>query len=212
MKKVMYALCAAVCVLFAMVSCSKSDKNEPKRFDIPSETETIISEEFIAKMANNGMIINEGINPPNIEGVFATGILKMIYTSLEKDFPIGEEIKSYRFKFYDQVGTRVKTDYVNEAFINEEQATGRGTIISGSGNKFTAYLDMNIIDSGIKTRDVSVLSGEITPNGIKDFQYGFLKIEKTGDFRNKLVPERTIRIWVSKDKLAVRKKQYPTGD
>ena len=195
-----------------MVSCSKSDKNEPKRFDIPSETETIISEEFIAKMANNGMIINEGINPPNIEGVFATGILKMIYTSLEKDFPIGEEIKSYRFKFYDQVGTRVKTDYVNEAFINEEQATGRGTIISGSGNKFTAYLDMNIIDSGIKTRDVSVLSGEITPNGIKDFQYGFLKIEKTGDFRNKLVPERTIRIWVSKDKLAVRKKQYPTGD
>ncbi|WP_277010373.1 hypothetical protein [Capnocytophaga granulosa] len=212
MKKVMYALCAAVCVLFAMVSCSKSDKNEPKRFDIPSETETIISEEFIAKMANNGMIINEGINPPNIEGVFATGILKMIYTSLEKDFPIGEEIKSYRFKFYDQVGTRVKTDYVNEAFINEEQATGRGTIISGSGNKFTAYLDMNIIDSGIKTRDVSVLSGEITPNGIKDFQYGFLKIEKTGDFQNKLVPERTIRIWVSKDKLAVRKKQYPTGD
>ena len=212
MKKVMYALCAAVCVLFVMVSCSKSDKNEPKRFDIPSETETIISEEFIAKMANNGMIINEGINPPNIEGVFATGILKMIYTSLEKDFPIGEEIKSYRFKFYDQVGTRVKTDYVNEAFINEEQATGRGTIISGSGNKFTAYLDMNIIDSGIKTRDVSVLSGEITPNGIKDFQYGFLKIEKTGDFRNKLVPERTIRIWVSKDKLAVRKKQYPTGD
>lgn len=212
MKKVMYALCAAVCVLFAMVSCSKSDKNEPKRFDIPSETETIISEEFIAKMANNGMVINEGINPPNIEGVFATGILKMIYTSLEKDFPIGEEIKSYRFKFYDQVGTRVKTDYVNEAFINEEQATGRGTIISGSGNKFTAYLDMNIIDSGIKTRDVSVLSGEITPNGIKDFQYGFLKIEKTGDFRNELVPERTIRIWVSKDKLAVRKKQYPTGD
>ena len=212
MKKVMYALCAAVCVLFAMVSCSKSDKNEPKRFDIPSETETIISEEFIAKMANNGMIINEGINPPNIEGVFATGILKMIYTSLEKDFPIGEEIKSYRFKFYDQVGTRVKTDYVNEAFINEEQATGRGTIISGSGNKFTAYLDMNIIDSGIKTRDVSVLSGEITPNGIKDFQYGFLKIDTPGDFRNKLVPERTIRIWVSKDKLAVRKKQYPTGD
>ena len=208
----MYALCAAVCVLFAMVSCSKSDKNEPKRFDIPSETETIISEEFIAKMANNGMIINEGINPPNIEGVFATGILKMIYTSLEKDFHIWEEIKSYRFKFYDQVGTRVKTDYVNEAFINEEQATGRGTIISGSGNKFTAYLDMNIIDSGIKTRDVSVLSGEITPNGIKDFQYGFLKIEKTGDFQNKLVPERTIRIWVSKDKLAVRKKQYPTGD
>lgn len=212
MRRLVYAFCAAVCALFVMVSCSKSDKNEPKRFDIPSEAKGIISEDFIAKMAANGMTINEGTNPPNIEGIFATGVLKMIYTSLEKDFPIGEEIESYRFKFYDQVGTRVKTDYVNEAFINEEQATGRGTIISGSGNKFTAYLDMNIIDSGIKTRDVSVLSGEITPNGIKDFQYGFLKIEKIGDTRNKLVPEGTIRIWVSKNKLAVKKQQYPTGD
>ncbi len=212
MRRLVYAFCAAVCVLFVMVSCSKSDKNEPKRFDIPSEAKAIISEDFIAKMAANGMTINEGTNPPNIEGIFATGVLKMIYTSLEKDFPIGEEIESYRFKFYDQVGTRVKTDYVNEAFINEEQATGRGTIISGNGNKFTAYLDMNIIDSGIKTRDVSVLSGEITPNGIKNFQYGFLKIEKIGDTRNKLVPEGTIRLWVSKNKLAVKKQQYPTGD
>lgn len=212
MRRLVYAFCAAVCALFVMVSCSKSDKNEPKRFDIPSEAKAIISEDFIAKMVANGMTINEGTNPPNIEGIFATGVLKMIYTSLEKDFPIGEEIESYRFKFYDQVGTRVKTDYVNEAFINEEQATGRGTIISGNGNKFTAYLDMNIIDSGIKTRDVSVLSGEITPNGIKNFQYGFLKIEKIGDTRNKLVPEGTIRIWVSKNKLAVKKQQYPTGD
>ncbi|WP_424651844.1 hypothetical protein [Capnocytophaga gingivalis] len=212
MRRLVYAFCAAVCALFVMVSCSKSDKNEPKRFDIPSEAKAIISEDFIAKMAANGMTINEGTNPPNIEGIFATGVLKMIYTSLEKDFPIGVEIESYRFKFYDQVGTKVKTDYVNEAFINEEQATGRGTIISGNGNKFTAYLDMNIIDSGIKTRDVSVLSGEITPNGIKNFQYGFLKIEKIGDTRNKLVPEGTIRIWVSKNKLAVKKQQYPTGD
>ena len=178
-KKAIYVFCAAACALFMMVSCSKSDNKEPKRFDIPSEAKAIISEDFIAKMAANGMTINEGTNPPNIQGIFATGILQMIYTSLEKDsYSIGEEIESYRFKFYDQVGTKVKTDYVNEAFVNEEQATGRGTIISGSGNKFTAYLDMNIIDSGIKTRDVSVLSGEITPNGIKDFQYGFLKIEK----------------------------------
>lgn len=213
MKKAIYVFCAAACALFMMVSCSKSDNKEPKRFDIPSEAKAIISEDFIAKMAANGMTINEGTNPPNIQGIFATGILQMIYTSLEKDsYSIGEEIETYRFKFYDQVGTKVKTDYVNEAFVNEEQATGRGTIISGSGNKFTAYLDMNIIDSGIKTRDVSVLSGEITPNGIKDFQYGFLKIEKIGDTRNKLVPEGTIRIWVSKNKLAVKKQQYPTGD
>ena len=204
MKRVMYALCAGIFALIALVSCSKSDSNEPKRFDIPAEAKAIIPEEYIAKMNANGMTINEGTNPPNIEGIFATGILEMIYTSLENDgYPIGKEIESYRFKFYEQEGSKVKTDYINEAITANDQARGRGTIISGNGNKFTAYLDMNITDLEIKTRDVS---------GIKDFQYGFLKIEKTGDTSNRMVPEGTIRIWVSQSKLAVKKQQYPTGD
>ena len=205
MKRTIYVFCVAVCALFVMVSCSKSDSNEPKRFDIPAEAKAIISEEYIAKMKANGMTINEGTNPPNIEGIFATGILEMIYTSLENDgYPIGQEIESYRFKFYEQEGSKVKTDYINEAITANDQARGRGTIISGNGN--------NITDLEIKTRDVSVLSGEITPQGIKDFQYGFLKIEKTGDTSNRMVPEGTIRIWVSQSKLAVKKQQYPTGD
>lgn len=159
------------------------------------------------------MTIHEGTNPPNIEGIFSTGILEMIYTSLKDDsYPIGQEIESYRFKFYEQEGTKVKTDYINEAITANDQARGRGTIISGNGNKFTAYLDMNITDLEIKTRDVSVLSGEITPEGIKNFQYGFLKIEKTGDITGRMVPEGTIRIWVSQSKLAVKKQEYPNGD
>ena len=210
MKRVIYALCAGVFALIALVSCSKSDSNEPKRFDIPAEAKAIIPEEYIAKMNANGMTINEGTNPPNIQGIFATGILKMIYTSLNYDtFPIGKEIESYRFKFYEQRGTKIKTDYINEDILANDQATGRGTIISGNGNKFTAYLDMDITDIEIKTRDVSVLSGEITPEGIKNFQYAFLKMEKTGDFSERMVPVGTIRIWISKDKLAIKKQEYP---
>ena len=213
MKRVMYALSAGVFALIALVSCTKSDSNEPKRFDIPAEAKAIIPEEYIAKMNANGMTINEGTNPPNIEGIFATGILEMIYTSLENDsYSVGKEIDSYRFKFYEQKGTKVRTDYINESITANDQARGRGTIISGNGNKFTAYLDMDITDLEIKTRDVSVLSGEITPQGIKDFQYGFLKIEKTGDTSNRMVPEGTIRIWVSQSKLAVKKQNYPYGD
>ena len=141
MKRTIYVFCVAVCALFVMVSCSKSDSNEPKRFDIPAEAKAIISEEYIAKMKANGMTINEGTNPPNIEGIFATGILEMIYTSLENDgYPIGKEIESYRFKFYEQEGSKVKTDYINEAITANDQARGRGTIISGNGNKFTVLL------------------------------------------------------------------------
>lgn len=217
MKRIIYTFCVAIGTLLA-ISCSKSENSVEKQvktsgFNIPAEAKAIIPEEFIGKMAANGMTINEGTNPPNIQGIFATGILKMIYTSLNYDtFPIGKEIESYRFKFYEQRGTKIKTDYINEDILANDQATGRGTIISGNGNKFTAYLDMNITDIEIKTRDVSVLSGEITPEGIKNFQYGFLKMEKTGDFSERMVPVGTIRIWISKDKLAIKKQEYPYGD
>lgn len=217
MKRIIYTFCVAIGTLLA-ISCSKSENSVEKQvntsgFNIPAEAKAIIPEEFIGKMAANGMTINEGTNPPNIQGIFATGILKMIYTSLNYDtFPIGKEIESYRFKFYEQRGTKIKTDYINEDILANDQATGRGTIISGNGNKFTAYLDMDITDIEIKTRDVSVLSGEITPEGIKNFQYGFLKMEKTGDFSKRMVPVGTIRIWISKDKLAIKKQEYPYGD
>ena len=217
MKRIIYTFCVAIGTLLA-ISCSKSENSVEKQvktsgFNIPAEAKAIIPEEFIGKMAAKGMTINEGTNPPNIEGIFATGILKMIYTSLNYDtFPIGKEIESYRFKFYEQRGTKIKTDYINEDILANDQATGRGTIISGNGNKFTAYLDMDITDVEIKTRDVSVLSGEITPEGIKNFQYAFLKMEKTGDFSERMVPVGTIRIWISKDKLAIKKQEYPYGD
>ena len=217
MKRIIYTFCVAIGTLLA-ISCSKSENSVEKQvktsgFNIPAEAKTIIPEEFIGKMAANGMTINEGTNPPNIQGIFATGILKMIYTSLNYDtFPIGKEIESYRFKFYEQRGTKIKTDYINEDILANDQATGRGTIISGNGNKCTAYLDMDITDIEIKTRDVSVLSGEITPEGIKNFQYAFLKMEKTGDFSERMVPVGTIRIWISKDKLAIKKQEYPYGD
>ena len=215
MKRIIYTFCVAIGTLLA-ISCSKSENSVEKQvktsgFNIPAEAKAIIPEEFIGKMAANGMTINEGTNPPNIQGIFATGILKMIYTSLNYDtFPIGKEIESYRFKFYEQRGTKIKTDYINEDILANDQATGRGTIISGNGNKFTAYLDMDITDIEIKTRDVSVLSGEITPEGIKNFQYAFLKMDKTVDFSERLVPVGTI--WISKDKLAIKKQEYPYGD
>lgn len=217
MKRIIYTFCVAIGSLLA-ISCSKSENSVEKQvktsgFNIPAEAKAIIPEELIGKIAANGMTINEGTNPPNIEGIFATGILKMIYTSLNYDtFPIGKEIESYRFRFYEQRGTKIKTDYINEDILANDQATGRGTIISGNGNKFTAYLDMDITDIEIKTRDVSVLSGEITPEGIRNFQYAFLKMEKTGDFSERMVPVGTIRIWISKDKLAIKKQEYPYGD
>ena len=213
MKRTIYVFCVAVCALFVMVSCSKSEDNagnNNKNLNIPAEAKAIIPEELIGKMKANGMTINEGMNPPNIQGIFATGDLKMTYTSLGDDdgYSVGQEIPSYRYKFYDQKGTKVKTDYINEWITSTERATGRGTIISGEGNKFTAYLDVNITNGEVKSRDVSVLSGEITPEGIRNIQMGLCIVEKD-DPKGELIPVGGIRVFNNESSLAVRKQNYP---
>ena len=218
MKRIIYVFCVAVSALFVMVSCSKSDSGEDQvkksNFNIPAEAKAIIPEELIGKMAANGMTINEGTNPPNIEGIFATGILELIYKSSEEDgYPIGKEIEGYRYKFYEQKGTKVKADYVHEDLVSDDNATGKGAIISGSGNKFTAYLKLTGSFQGLTYTEGAVYSGEITANGVKDFQWAFCILDKKNDHTDKkLIPIGGIRIWVDKSKLAVKKQEYPYGD
>ena len=64
MKKTIYALSVAVCTLFALVSCSKSDDNNGKKGGIvnnnfSTEVKSIASEEAIKKMADGVQLFTE---------------------------------------------------------------------------------------------------------------------------------------------------------
>ena len=206
MKRTIYALCTVVCALFVMTSCSKSD--DDKRFDIPEEAKAIIPEKFLAEMAANGMTINEGMNPPDIQGIFDAGNLQLVYSNLEKEQKtIGKLSSRYRFKFYDQQNIKVKTSYISD----DDTASGQGSIISGSGNKFTAYLRVNGSTSLATYKMAIVISGEISSEGGKDFKLGICMIEKDDPKKN-LMDIGTIRVWVDQDKFAPRKQKYPSGD
>ena len=206
MKRTIYALCTVVCALFVMTSCSKSD--DYKHFDIPEEAKAIISDKFLAEMEANGMTINEGMNPPDIQGIFDAGNLQLVYSNLEKEQKtIGKLSSRYRFKFYDQQNIKVKTSYISD----DDTASGQGSIISGSGNKFTAYLRVNGSTSLATYKMAIVISGEISSEGGKDFKLGICMIEKDDPTKD-LMDIGTIRVWVDQDKFAARKQKYPYGD
>ena len=207
MKRTIYALCTVVCALFVMTSCSKSD--DYKRFDIPEEAKAIIPDKFLAEMEANGMTINEGMNPPDIQGIFDAGIFKLVYSNLEKEQKgIGSITSNYRFKFYDQQNIKIKTSYASDG---NDIAIGQGSIISGSGNKFTAYLRVDGRVSLATYKTAIVISGEISSEGGKDFKLGICMIEKDALKKN-LMDIGTIRVWVDQDKFAPRKQKYPSGD
>lgn len=198
MKKIISVFCIVVCTL--LVSCSKSD--DVKHFDVPKEVETIISNKFLTEMASHGMTINEGVNPPDIQGVFDAGIFELIYTSVKRELGEVKNITSdYRFKFYDQNGVEVKTSYTSDG---DDIASGEGSIISGAKNKFTAYLRINGGSNGATYKIATIISGEISTEGIRNLEIGLCMIEKN-DPDDVLMDVGTIRIWADRDKFAIRK-------
>ena len=217
MKKTIYTLCAGVFALLTIIGCSKSDDNngEEKKqvktsnFNIPKEAKAIIPEKFIGEMAANGMTIHEGTNPPNIEGIYLLDNLKFLYTSDPDDhyFTKGQPAADYKYKFYDQQGVKVKSNYKVLKFGAFDVATGSGAIISGSGNKFTVFLSHAANTEGVKNNDITLISGELTSQGIKNLVY-VLTVTQKDDSNNKIMKVGTYRIFTHYESIAQKQTTY----
>ena len=214
MKRVMHALCAGVFALFALVSCSKSvdnggynngnnqnnngstNGNNSKSLNIPIEAKAIIPEETLHQIRAQGMPIYEGTNPPNIEGIYLLDNLRFHYSSDpgEKGFTKGDKAVNYKYRFYQQNGVKLKSDYRALKFGVNDIATGSGAIISGSGNNFTVFLNHAAHTEGVKNNDIILISGEITPEGIKDLVLTLTVTEKE-DTNNQIMKVGVYRIF-----------------
>ena len=214
MKRVMHALCAGVFALFALVSCSKSvdnggynngnnqnnngstNGNNSKSLNIPVEAKAIIPEETLHQIRAQGMPIYEGTNPPNIEGIYLLDNLRFHYSSDpgEKGFTKGDKAVNYKYRFYQQNGVKLKSDYRALKFGVNDIATGSGAIISGSGNNFTVFLNHAAHTEGVKNNDITLISGKLTPEGIKDLVLTLTVTEKE-DANNQIMKVGVYRIF-----------------
>ena len=204
MKRVMHALCAGVFALFALVSCSKSvdnggynngnnqnnngstNGNNSKSLNIPVEAKAIIPEETLHQIRAQGMPIYEGTNPPNIEGIYLLDNLRFHYSS--------DPGENYKYRFYQQNGVKLKSDYRALKFGVNDIATGSGAIISGSGNNFTVFLNHAAHTEGVKNNDITLISGKLTPEGIKDLVLT-LTVTQKEDMGNRIMKVGVYRIF-----------------
>lgn len=194
MKRTIYALCTAICALFAVVSCSKSDDSNEKKGGIrnnnfPQAVTEVVSQDLIQKMADGGATIYGGTNPPIVQPLlpgllFTTGELELIHTSLGNNDPL-KNFDGFYYRFYGQNGSKLKIDYENHV-VATYAAQGVDAAISGEGDKFTIFF----ID---KAGDLVALSGEFTGDAIKDFQ--LTSLVKVADNDS---PEGTVRVFKSK--------------
>ena len=194
MKRNIYELCTAICALFAVVSCSKSEDNNGNQGGIINNTFSqdvtkVVSQDLIRKMADGGATIYGGTNPPKVQPLlpgllFTTGELELIHTSLADKDPL-KNFDGFLYKFYEQNGTKLRVNYSNLSG-GTYAARGVDAAISGDGDKFTIFF----VD---KAGDLVALSGEFTGDAIKNFQLvSFVKVA------DKNSPVGTVRVFKSK--------------
>lgn len=195
-KTVSYSAVLAISILF-IYSCGKDEAPKVEE-DLSSKIYAIIPDSLVKSLEAKGMTINKGNTPPNVEGIFFTSPHKLISNYGPDDsYSNGRIVTDYWYKIFDQVNDEAKLSYTNKL---NDKADGLGTFISGSGNKFTLFSQSTGVNKQIPYKTVSVISGEKTEKGIKNFQYGFVMTYKEGDKNNTiLMPVGKSRLYIDDD-------------
>jgi len=147
------------------------------------------------------MPIHSGTTPPDISGQFRADNFTLTGSS-DKDYPIGSKFADLYIAFIK--GADEKLSYRERQGTSESGSDDVVVEIVGSGDSFTAYFVTTGTADGITNKMSTVISGTLTDNGISNFYYAFVMLEKGPDPTNKLVPVNTYRIFKDGDGEAVR--------
>jgi hypothetical protein len=169
--------------------------------NLPQEVQDMLNPDQLNVLEEHGMIINEGINPPDIQGVYfsnynfctfdSTGVLE------------GFTVDNYFWNFYNQSDKNIRLDYTAQNV--QDQASGAGAFITGDGELFSVFVELVGINFGVDYTTVMVISGRKTAGGINDFMYGLILTDKdtTADpFDAIMMPIDGHRIFEEYDDLA----------
>jgi hypothetical protein len=142
---------------------------------------TTIPREYLEYFLRLGIEINNGRNPPDIEGTYLAATLRLVNNTSAQGKNIAEQWDMY-VTFSGQNDTRLTID-ANYTMQTEEEpmSSGGASVITGEGNKFTVFMEGTRVESGYTAETVEVYSGEITGTGIKNFQWAVFMVDNKGD-------------------------------
>lgn len=185
--------------LALLTGCKKKDEVP----GLSAKIQNIVPEAVLSDLKDKGIVVNEGNTPPNVEGVFkASPFILLAPYGTEDGYKKDRVISDYSFKFSGQNGDDVKLDF-KQTGASSLEGSGITSFLAGSGNKFTLFGEITGTSLGVAYKQLAVLSGEVTPTGIKDFQYAFVFTSKDGDTSNSiLIPVGKSRVWIDGDGLA----------
>lgn len=146
--------------------------------------------------------IYEGANPPNIEGVYFLTPVK-IYHDSTYGYDVGTKFNDMYIRFFNQDMINNTLDYQEKQ--GKSEGKGTGCFISGEGDKFTVYFDIDETYYGSRTINLKkalVISGILTESGIQNCEYAFVVTYKSDDPDKELINPGDFRVFKDGDGLS----------
>lgn len=213
MKNFLAPVATVILLTAVMVLNSCKNREEDPTVGFSEEIQKIVPQSIVNDLRAKGMTINEGKVPPTIKGAFRANPYELLSPYGPEDgWAKGKIITAYRLSFSEQTadGKQIKIDYKSEG--GTDAGSGLGAFISGHGNKFTIFSEAKGRSQNVDYTNLIVISGEVTSQGIVDFQYSFYLTKKSeGPGTGVLIPVNTGRIWIDNDKLAEKISNYRIG-
>jgi hypothetical protein len=182
----------------SQMGCKKKEDVDPTK-GFSAKVQNIISQTDIDKLRTRGMTINEGLQPPSIEGIFAASPYELVSPYDGDSYKAGELFADLILRFSKQNSTDLSATV--EIKQGGATANGIGGFLAGNGNKFTFFAEVDLVSGSATAKQIRIFSGEITSTGIKDF-YTTLLMKSKNDPSNILIPVGTGRVLKDKDGLA----------
>jgi hypothetical protein len=170
--------------------------------DVPYQVNKIINQNIINDFESQGMIIHKGLLPPDITGNYFFNDL----TNMET----GNKYMDYSYQFFNQGDDfSIELKYASKS----SDAIGKGAFISGDVTTFSIYCEMEdfINDDGtvVYVKSLDIYSGEISSEGIRNYQNGFFIVEKENDLNNRFMNVGDSRLVFEADGLAEKVSSFP---
>ncbi|MCL2651492.1 MAG: hypothetical protein FWD60_10775 [Candidatus Azobacteroides sp.] len=202
MKKIVqfFSLIALVAIT-SLASCNENTLSKPN--DNPGVVPDSIIPRDIRGKLDSLMPIYSGTTPPDISGEFLANDPVLIGSNLESDSSgIGQNgiWADLYFAFTKSNGKYVYQEKNATASGSGNDVTVTVTVV-GTNKNFTAYFIDNTSDPNFTSKQSTVISGTMSSDGISDFYYAFIMLEKN-DPNNVAVPVNTYRVFKEDDGLA----------
>jgi hypothetical protein len=149
---------------------------------LTEDVQNLIPPDILEAIEDLGIEINEGRNPPNIEGTYLVDTLELVRTTTGTG--IANMWNKYvTFSRQDNTALTINADYTmqTENSAGPMSSKGPGSFIVGEGTKFTVVVDGTREQGGYTAKTVEIFSGEISEAGIKNYHWAVMMIDNSGD-------------------------------